>query len=270
MKRYAFADSAEELERLQFQAQVLQPFTVRLLDGMGVCSGMRVLDLGCGAGDVALMVAERVGPEGTVLGLDRSEKAVLLAARRARMAGLKQVAFEHCDVMAYDCRLPFDCVIGRYVLVHQHDPVAFLRKAASFVSPGGTLGLHEILLLDPLVQSQPPIALWNSAGDWIVAAIRAVAPHHDAAARLVKYFAEAGLQPATMLCERPIGGGEDSPLYRWAYEGVRGVWPYVLQQGLASEHDLRTFLNRLRKAVVESRAQLIGPTQIVAWTRIQQ
>lgn len=268
MADYVFADSEQELERLQFQAQVLKPVTSRLLHCMGIQPGMRVLDLGCGAGDVAQLAADCVGPDGAVLGLDRSEQAIELANRRAVSAGLKQVIFERCEIMDYACTVPFDCVIGRYVLVHQPDPVEFLRKIASFACSGGTLGLHEILLVDPMVESHPVVALWDSAGDWIVAAIRAVAPHHDAAALLVQYFDEAGLHTPALFCERPIGGGEDSSLYRWAYEGVRSIFPYVLQQGLATEQDLSTFQDRLRHAVVESRAQLIGPTQIAAWVRV--
>lgn len=268
MADYVFADSEQELERLQFQAQVLQPVTSRLLNCMGVQPGMRVLDLGCGAGDVALLMADCVGPDGTVLGLDRSEQAIELAKRRALSAGFKQLGFERCDVMDYPCEVPFDCVIGRYVLVHQADPVAFLRKVASFARTGGVIGFHEILLRDPMVESHPVVQLWDRAGDWIVAAIRAVAPHHDAAALLVRYFNEAGLQTPALFCERPIGGGEDSTLYRWAFEGVRSIFPYVLQQGLATEQDLNTFQSRLRHAVIASHAQLIGPTQIAAWVRV--
>lgn len=89
---------------------------------------------------------------------------------------------------------PFDCVIGRYVILHQADQVNFIRKAASLTKPGGALGFHEILLLDPVVESHPLALMWNRAGDWIVAAIRASAP----ASRLVKCFSDARLAPPSL------------------------------------------------------------------------
>jgi SAM-dependent methyltransferase len=270
MSNYVFGHSSEELERLTFQAQVLQAVTSRLLTDMGVGTGMRVLDLGCGAGDVAMLVGKMVGPRGSVLGIDRSPEAVELAAHRSASAGLPHVTFEARDVDVFTSAEPFDCVVGRYVMVHQADPVAFIRKAASLTKPGGTLGFHEILLLDPMMESHPPVQMWDLAGNWIVAAIRAAAPHHGAASRLIEYFSDAGLASPALFCERPIGGGEESLLYRWAFEGVRGVYPHLVRMGVIAEgaEDLSTFESRLRSETVKSRAQLIGPTQIGAWTII--
>jgi SAM-dependent methyltransferase len=270
VSNYVFGHSSEELERLTFQAQVLRAATLRLLSDMGVETGMRVLDLGCGAGDVAMLVGTIVGSSGSVLGIDRSQEAVKLAAHRSALAGLSHVVFEMCDVDDFATSELFDCVIGRYVVVHQPDPVAFIRKAASLTKPGGALGFHEILLLDPLVESYPQVPMWNRAGDWIVAAIRAAAPHHDAASRLVEHFSDAGLESPTLFCERPIGGGEDSLMYRWAFEGVRGVYPHLVRMGVIEEgaEDLLTFEHRMRAEAVKSRSQLMGPTQISAWTKI--
>ena len=49
---------------------------MRLLQGLGLSPGMKILDVGCGAGDVALLVAELVGESGEFVGIDRSESAI--------------------------------------------------------------------------------------------------------------------------------------------------------------------------------------------------
>ena len=67
---YLFGQSAGETERLRLQARMFAPYTARFLEDAGVSRGMKVLDVGTGAGDVALLVADLVGQEGTVVGVD--------------------------------------------------------------------------------------------------------------------------------------------------------------------------------------------------------
>ena len=77
---YIMGSNPSELRRLGLQARLLRPITERLLRQAGLAEGMRVLDLGCGAGDVSVLAAEIVGRSGSVIGLDR-DMAVLTAAR---------------------------------------------------------------------------------------------------------------------------------------------------------------------------------------------
>ena len=67
---YLFGQSADETERLRLQAKMFAPYTARFLEDAGISRGMKVLDVGTGAGDVALLVADLVGEEGTVIGVD--------------------------------------------------------------------------------------------------------------------------------------------------------------------------------------------------------
>jgi SAM-dependent methyltransferase len=64
------------------QAAILRTITERLLQSTGIGSGMRVLDLGCGAGDVLMLAAELVDPSGSVVGIDRSPQVIAVARER--------------------------------------------------------------------------------------------------------------------------------------------------------------------------------------------
>lgn len=80
---------------------------------------MRVLDLGSGAGDNALVASELVGPTGEVVGIDRSAQAVARATERARARGLSNVAFRVQDIQdPWAGQELFDAVIGRLVLMY--------------------------------------------------------------------------------------------------------------------------------------------------------
>ncbi|RMO78220.1 methyltransferase domain-containing protein [Pseudomonas syringae group genomosp. 3] len=271
MNDYLLGHSPQELERLTLQARALQPTTARLLSESGLEKGMRVLDLGCGPGDVAILAATMVGTSGEIVGIDRSEEAVALATYRASLSGLQQIRFQTCDIYDFSDKCPFDFVIGRYVMVHQADPTAFLRKSASLVRPGGVLALHEVLLSEPLIESSPKLPLLSDAAKWILAALQAGIPNHSCAERMIEHFFEAGLPQPKLSCERPTGGGEDSLLYGWTSETLKSIFPHLIRMGLVSpktEH-LDTFESRLREQALRARAQILGPTQITAWVKLE-
>ena len=110
---YLLGHADPELERLQLQARCLEGLTRRLIKECGIEPGMRVLDLGSGAGDVAMLVAEAVGPSGRVLRVDAAPRAVEMARRRAEEAGLRHVEF----VVGDDEQISNHGLFGRCVLV---------------------------------------------------------------------------------------------------------------------------------------------------------
>jgi ubiquinone/menaquinone biosynthesis C-methylase UbiE len=77
---YILGHSHAEIRRLMLQAAILRPFTERLLRNAEIGPGMRVLDLGCGAGDVSMLAAELVGASGSVVGIDRNPQVIALAS----------------------------------------------------------------------------------------------------------------------------------------------------------------------------------------------
>ena len=122
---YPFADRVAEDERLVAQARLLDPLTLRLLRQAGLAPGMRVLDLGSGAGNVARIAAELVGPDGAVVGVERDPAAVELARRRTDAAN---VEYRVADAQTLDgIGAGFDAVTGRLILMYLADPVAALR-----------------------------------------------------------------------------------------------------------------------------------------------
>jgi ubiquinone/menaquinone biosynthesis C-methylase UbiE len=84
---YALGHSEHELKRLSCQGKVFEAFTRQLLIQAGIHSGMRVLDVGSGAGDSSFLVAELVGHKGDVIGVDREPMAVGWAKARAHWLG---------------------------------------------------------------------------------------------------------------------------------------------------------------------------------------
>src|SRR2546425_9675880 len=140
---YALGHSEQELERLAHQAQAFAPFTRQLFEQAGIGPGMRILDVGCGAGDVAFLAAELVGPNGEVVGADHSAAAVEWAVARAQEQGISNVKFLEGDPAVLEFEQQFDAVVGRLVLMYP-DPVDAIGKLARHVRRGGLIHLSRI------------------------------------------------------------------------------------------------------------------------------
>src|SRR3954453_11928224 len=107
-EEYVLGHRAEELARLDHQAKALEPATRLALQLAGITSGMRVLDLGTGTGEVALLAAEAVGPTGSVVGVDQSPDVLEYAAGKCRARGVTNVRFERADIATYVPDEPVD------------------------------------------------------------------------------------------------------------------------------------------------------------------
>ena len=91
--RYTMGRTQGEEERLIQQSQLYDAITRRFFREAGISSGMKVLDIGSGPGDVAMTAAELVGPEGAVVGVDVNPEILETARARAQAAGFTNVEF---------------------------------------------------------------------------------------------------------------------------------------------------------------------------------
>lgn len=118
--------------------------SIRFFSGIGIAPGMRVLDVGCGNGDLSRVMAELVGAEGEVVGIDRSE-GVLAAARAVPAVGnVAPVQYQTVDLSAEmpDLGL-FDAIVGRRVLMYLPDAAATLVQLARLAKSGAILAFQE-------------------------------------------------------------------------------------------------------------------------------
>src|SRR5262245_45481192 len=95
---YVLGRTDAETRRLILQNQIYGPITRRFFQAAGIGLGMKVLDIGSGAGDVALLLAELVGPRGRVVGVEMNPAIVETARARVEAAGWGNVTFVVGDV----------------------------------------------------------------------------------------------------------------------------------------------------------------------------
>src|SRR4030095_3476788 len=141
---YALGHSEQELQRLSRQGQAIGPFTRQLFEEAGINQGMRVLDIGCGSGDVAFLTANLVGRSGEGVGVERERKAGAWASARAHSQGITNVKFIEGDPAETEFDRQFDAIVGRLVLMYYPDPVEAIRKLIRHVRPGGLIVFQEV------------------------------------------------------------------------------------------------------------------------------
>jgi ubiquinone/menaquinone biosynthesis C-methylase UbiE len=102
-------------------------------------AGHRVLDIGCGFGDTSQRLAELVGPDGGVVGVDAATRFIDTARREASAAGLGNVRFEVADVQAAVPGGPYHLAFSRFGTMFFANPVVALRNVRQALVPGGRL-----------------------------------------------------------------------------------------------------------------------------------
>ena len=268
--KYTMGRSPEETDRLMRQSQLYARLTRRFLKKAGLSSGMRVLDIGSGAGDVALTAAELVGPEGQVVGVDVNGEILETARARAGKAGWTHVEFVAGDARTLNLGGDFDALVGRFVLMYMADPSEALKQFAALLRPGGIVAFLEIDFtfrrsFDPL--STP---LFEKLIGWVIEVFERSGAHIDMGFDLYRAFVDAGL-PEPVLEGTALGGGSAGwPGYQYIADSVQSVLPLLEEYGIATseEVDVKTLPERLRKEVVAAKSPIFLPMNVTAWTRL--
>src|SRR5215813_2478995 len=139
---YVLGHNDREQLRLIRQARILAPFTDSFLRAAGIVSGMRVLDIGCGMGDVTMLAAQLVGPSGRVVSIDRDQASIETAQRRVSAIGLENVKFYQADLLTFEDADSFDAIVSRLVLEFLPDTTAVIKRLSMLLRPGGIMAFQ--------------------------------------------------------------------------------------------------------------------------------
>jgi SAM-dependent methyltransferase len=265
MNDYALGHSNQELARLEVQAAVVEPITERLFHRAGLRPGMRVLDIGCGAGDTTMLAARILCGEGQIIGIDSSEAAVAFARVRASRAFVQNITFNQISLKVLPAKCQFDFVFGRYVLFHQSDPLGFLRDAASHLQRGGVLAFHEMDVATQ-IKITPPIPKLDVLLTDMLASVRMRIPAFDIAGRLVPAFGAAGLPAPDVFCERPAAGRDSGLMVRWWCDTIATFRRLSHPDEPPIDTDVLTA--EMKAAVSEGKCQLASLEQWCAWAQL--
>ncbi len=141
---YIITGGEEGKKRLKILAEVLSSTTKSLFEITGPLTGKKILDVGCGGGDVSIMLARMVGNNGSITGLDFDKEIVNLAQEDAINEGVLNVQFQAIDAHDIHYHDEYDIVYSRFLLSHLKRPMQVLENMLNSIKPSGRIIVEDI------------------------------------------------------------------------------------------------------------------------------
>ena len=247
---YPIQRRSGEVERLKSQDAALSEATISFLGTIGVASGWRCLDLGCGPGGITKYLLDRVGPGGHVTGLDGDEEFLALA----RTDSAENSEFISGD--AYATGFPdrhFDLVHVRFLASTAGNPERLVSEAVRLTAPGGVVAMQEADF--HTLRCFPEHPAWTELTEIFVACFPD-SKEDPISHRLFRLMRQAGLED---VCYKPVLIGTR------AQDAWRDYMPSTIESMKKRIIDeLGVPKDRLEKLLADVRKHLSHPETV--WT----
>ncbi len=238
---YIIQGGEEGRARLSVLSEVMAPYTGALLDHVGSWEGLKVLDAGCGGGDVSRELARRVGPSGSVLGVDGDR--VKIAAAMESGAGLANLRFVEGDVLGPPDG-PFDVVYARFLLSHLTDVPAALASLRGRLKPGGRIVVEDVDFGGHFVR--PPLPAFEDYVVWYREAAFLRGADAEIGQKLPGLLAEAGFVALDAKAVNPAG--LEGPVKAIAALTLEAIAEVLAAERIATRDQVEDALIMLREA----------------------
>jgi ubiquinone/menaquinone biosynthesis C-methylase UbiE len=263
--QYPIERRAGEIERLRMQAAALEYDAGVMLERIGVSSGWRCLDLGCGPGGIVDLLSVRAGPTGQVVALDADPVFLEHARALARERRRGNIEFVQGD--AYRTGLPrasFDLVHVRFVASTVGRPEDLISEALALARPGGCVAFQEGDV--GTLKCYPPHAAWDRLAQVLEQVFASVGNDVRLAQRLYQAFRRAGLEDVQY---RPflVGFRADDPMADYLPATVESLRRTILRHDLIDEGELNTALAACRRHLADPDTVSTYVTVAQVWGR---
>ena len=261
---YTIGEGAGDKARLHDLAKIFRPPTLALLDRVGVEPGMACLEIGFGIGDISFELARRVGPKGSVVGVDIDDVRVEEARQEAARLGLSNTSFRVADIRTMSAEPQYDLVYSRFVLDHLANPDGVIAVMTGHMRPGGVL-IAECTDYTGWY-CYPALPAFDRALE-IMAALRHKAGGlPDIGIRLPVLFLDAGLGDIdTNIFQHMALEGEFKRWTVMAITGERAEWAIALD--LTSQEELDMLLAEITANMDNPRTTMGTPRFVQCWGR---
>lgn len=268
-QNYAMGRTDSERKRLEKQSELHQHFTERMIENAGIKEGMRVLDLGCGAGNVTLSVSKKVGPTGQVVGVDMNPEILKSAKTLLHDHECNNATFINGNIDTIEFDDPFDAIIGRLVLMYLPDPIKTLKHVMTFLKPQGIVCFQELDMYYYASYHQRELPVISQLSEWLTQVFKSAGANTRMGMELPKIFVESGLEVPYLDYSALSGYGDDWSGYQYVQDTFESVLPLLEKFKIASAEEVNvdSIAQRLQEEVMNSKQPLVLTPHVCASAR---
>lgn len=263
-RRYLLGDSPAEVRHLVEQAEVYAPEAEELLDRIDLAAGAAVIDVGCGVMGILHLLADRVGPGGRIVGLDREPRMVEAGCELAGQRGLN-VELIQADATAIGLGdNTFDLVHARTLLLNVASPEDILTEMIRIARPGGLIAVQE-----PDASAwncDPPHPAFEILRAEILSAYRRTGKDFSIGRRIARMLRDAGLDDVQVRATAKVTSPGD--FYQTFLLTIAGlVRSVILEAGRLTADEFAPYDQALRKHLEDQNTRTCQPLMWQAWGR---
>lgn len=227
--------------------QALSEITQQLLQHASLAKGMRVLDIGCGSGEVTRAIAEAVGDNGEVVGIDNSYSALAAAKIASEAGNYSNISYIRSELTELPLELGiFDCIVCRRVLMYIPQAEKVIEQLVPLLRPDGCIAIQE----HDTTMTPARIGNWSLHDQvhyWLWESVKREGANPQLGISLAPMLLSAGLQVEKQWAQA-IFAGYESGIHHQLHDLVKMLQDRLIASGVTTEQeiDLTTLETRLK------------------------
>lgn len=234
-------------DRLDVLANATWPTSESFLEESGLRPGMKLLDVGCGNGEISRRIAKRIGMHGSVFGIDVDAKKIDIAKRKTTAENLHQARFEVRDIREIAQKKTdldnYDFIYMRFILSHLQDPLALLRGLRTYLNPNGIIAIEDVEFDSHYCV--PPCAAFERYVALYIQAAKYRGANANIGPKLTDLMEQAGYMDLTHSSILPVFTNGDGKLM--ALITMEAISEAVIAAGITSRDEVEKILIGLRE-----------------------
>lgn len=243
---YILGNQDCEITRLQTQAAFFEPITKQTLLNAGLKKDMRCIDIGCGSGSVTRLMADMVGDNGYVVGVDIDNRYLQYCNRN--ISSRQNIEFVHDDICnsRLDINERFDIVYSRFMFHHLSNRREAVRSMKRMTKKDGTVMIQDLDHAPGSWLCYPENKVFNTLRKVYVALIKKGGGDPLAGRKLYKLLIEESFN-VNVDCYSPCILMGQEPYSSLGWQLAESIKPQILEHGLQSEHEYTNMYEGLKK-----------------------
>lgn len=261
-KSYFLEVGSKGEERLNSLNKVCNTATQKFISKMPISPSAKILEIGCGTGEMSIWLAKNVVPSGKVTATDASEEQITITKQLAIREGVKNIEFR--TVSAYDINnlgleCQFDVIFGRFILIHLINQIDVLNELKNLLANKGLLIIEDGILSNSFI-IYPENNTFNKLQDFVIKLYHLYNKDPDTGKKLISFYRDMGLQIVDYEYNNSLLKTEEERSI--ILQGIYEIKDKLLDNFLDNKA-LEEFITKIRKILQDQFTIINGTSSII-------